>query len=187
MTNRLRRLLHEAANLRHRRWLSWMGPALHHPSLWHMSRRGISLGVGIGVFFGLLLPLAQIPAAAVAAVVMRANVPVAAVSTLVSNPITFPPIYYAAYRIGHYLTDERPPLPGELDALHQDLNQAFEAPVPKGWWSRIGKPATVGLLILATTCGLLTYALAGWVLRLRTQRVWKRRIRRRERRAVPRV
>lgn len=77
--SRLRGLLHNAAQLRHRPWLRWMGPALHHPRVWHMSRRGISLGVGIGVFFGLMLPLAQIPAAAVVAVFMRANVPVAAV------------------------------------------------------------------------------------------------------------
>lgn len=180
--SRLRGLLHNAAQLRHRPWLRWMGPALHHPHVWHMSRRGISLGVGIGVFFGLLLPLAQIPAAAVVAVFMRANVPVAAVSTLVTNPVTFPAIYYCAYRIGARLTGERLPPPAAMDDLHLKLHNIVDSPVPDGWWRRVGKPAIVGLLVMATISGLLTYALTGWLLRLRTQRLWWRRARRRRRR-----
>ena len=45
-------------------WLSWLYPLLQHPRLWHWSRRGVALGVGLGVFFGLLVPVAQIPLAA---------------------------------------------------------------------------------------------------------------------------
>ena len=35
---------------------------------------------------------------------MRANVPAAVSSTLVSNPLTFAPIYYLAYRTGLLVT-----------------------------------------------------------------------------------
>jgi hypothetical protein len=40
--------------------LRWMGPLLAKPWLWHLNRRRVALGVGIGVFFGFLLPVAQI-------------------------------------------------------------------------------------------------------------------------------
>ena len=58
-----------------------MGPILQHPRLWHVSRRGIALGVALGLFFGLLLPIAQIPMSAGVAVALRANVPAAVAST----------------------------------------------------------------------------------------------------------
>ena len=100
----LRRLLANSRAIREHRLLGWFGPALHHPRIWHVSRQGISLGVAIGVFFGVMVPIAQIPAAAAAAIVLRANLPAAALSTLVTNPLTFAPIYYLAYRIGTMLS-----------------------------------------------------------------------------------
>src|SRR5512139_3309070 len=101
-----RRWVPTAESLRANRWLRWIGPALHHPRLWHMSRRGIALGMGVGVFFGLLIPIAQIPLSVGAAVLLRANVPTAAASTLVSNPATYGPLYYAAWRLGKAVLGE---------------------------------------------------------------------------------
>ena len=56
--------------------------------------------MAVGIFFGLLVPIAQIPLSVGAAIVMGANVPAAVSSTLVSNPLTFAPIYYLAYQAG---------------------------------------------------------------------------------------
>jgi len=81
------------------------------------------------------------------------------------------------------LTGERLPPAAAMDDLHRQLHEAVDSPVPDGWWRRVGKPAIVGLLVMATTSGLLTYALTGWLLRLRTQRLWWRRARRRRERA----
>ena len=106
MNEYLRRLLPSQEVLRSNRWLRWIGPALHHPRLWHMSRRGIALGVALGLFFGLLIPIAQIPLAAGAAVALRANLPTAVASTLVTNPVTFGPVYYAAWRVGNAILGE---------------------------------------------------------------------------------
>jgi uncharacterized protein (DUF2062 family) len=36
--------------------------------------------------------------------VLRANVPIAAAGTLVTNPLTVPAIYYAAYQLGAWAT-----------------------------------------------------------------------------------
>jgi len=174
---KLRRLVPTRDTLLANRWLRWLSPWLAHPSLWHWSRRGVSLGVGLGVFFGLLIPLAQIPVSAVAAVVLRANLPVAAASTLVTNPVTFGPIYLAAYHLGAWLTGEEIK-PGEakaaLDASHDEEAQS--------WWKGIvgvGKPLLAGLATLAVSFGLSTYAVITLLWRWRVQMRWRARCRQR--------
>ena len=70
MFDRLKRLMPTRESVAGNRWLRWLGPALHHPRLWHFSRKGIALGLALGIFFGLLIPVAQIPMSAAAAVAM---------------------------------------------------------------------------------------------------------------------
>lgn len=182
-----RRWVPTAESLRANRWLRWIGPALHHPRLWHMSRRGIALGMGVGVFFGLLIPIAQIPLSVGAAVLLRANVPTAAASTLVSNPATYGPLYYAAWRLGKAVLGEdaeggettraspaeRPPADGSIDAKAQPGGGWFA----QAWASirALGKPLLLGMALMATTVGLLTYALASIALSLRVRWQWRRR------------
>lgn len=175
MLDRLKRLVPSAEEIRRNRWLRWLGPAFHHPRLWHLSRRGIALGVALGVFFGLLMPLAQIPVSAAAAVVLRANVPAAVASTLVTNPATFGPIYYAAWRTGEAI------LGGGDSAGPAVVPQA--EPVPgEGWAGQalrriaaVGKPLLLGLAIFAVSMGLLSYFVVSWTWSLRVRAKWRRR------------
>lgn len=183
MKQRLLRLMPTPEALRSNRWLRWLGPALHHPRLWHMSRRGIALGMALGVFFGLLIPIAQIPFAAGAAVAMRANVPAAVASTLVTNPVTFGPVYYAAWRLGSAILGE-PVYPGE-EPPRPDAEPP-PAPADQGWWTTlvqrigsVGKPLMLGLALVATGVGLLTYLLVTWAWYAKVR--WSRQQRRRQR------
>jgi uncharacterized protein (DUF2062 family) len=174
--SRLRRWLPDAESVRNNRWLRWLGPALHHPRLWHMSRRGLALGMALGIFFGLLIPLAQIPASAAAAVVLRANVPAAVASTLVTNPLTFGPLYYAAWRLGSAILGEPAAVPPPPDA------QPPEAEAHESWWQTtlrrllgVGKPLALGLAILATGVEVATYFTVSAVWRLSVLWRWRRR------------
>lgn len=155
------------------RWLAWLGPWLHNPKLWHWSRRGVALGVAVGVFFGLIIPIAQIPLSVAAAAVLRANIPVAVASTLVSNPVTYGPIYYGAYRLGVWVTGEsKPP-----DASASIKLAGLENP---SLWQRIGalgKPLLVGLSITAVLTGLITYAVITLAWRWRTVSKRRKRLR----------
>lgn len=159
------------------RWLAWLRPWLQQPKLWHWSRRGVALGVALGVFFGLLIPIAQIPLSVAAAVIMRANIPIAVASTLVSNPVTFGPIYYGAYRLGVWVTGSQE-LPKTINL--ENPQQAAENE-DTSFWQRItnlGKPLLVGLSITALLMGLLTYGLISLIWRWRT--LSKRRSRMRQ-------
>jgi uncharacterized protein len=173
------RYLPHPDSLKTNRWLRWLGPSLFHPTLWHFSRRGVALGLSLGVFFGFLIPVGQIPLAAGAAVVLRANVPAAIASTLVTNPVTFAPVYYAAYRFGHWMVGENPdqeppPLPQEA---HNSQHTGFSA-----IWHRLqrmGKPLLVGLGSFAIGFGVAIYWISTWVW------IWQVRRKRRARRQGP--
>lgn len=172
MKQRLQRLLPDTERLRNNRWLRWLGPALFRQQLWHITRRGVALGVALGIFFGLLFPVGQIPCSAAAAMVLRANIPAAVASTLVTNPVTFAPIYYAAYQLGAALLGETEP--------PQAIRQTTVVPKDNGggWMARItalGKPLLLGLFVLASSMGVLAYLLISSLWRLKITLAWRRR------------
>jgi uncharacterized protein (DUF2062 family) len=191
MKKRLKAWLPTPETLRTNRWLRWMGPTLQHPRLWHFSRKGIAMGLALGIFFGLLIPVAQMPLAAAAAVVLRANLPMAVASTLITNPVTFGPVYYGAYHLGKAILGHPPVTEAQASAF---LDKTLKEPAAElGMVERfmqslrrlatVGKPLVLGLAILATLSGILVYFLisAIWTLRVR----WSRAKRLRDRVAPP--
>lgn len=132
-----------------------LAPHLAHPKLWHWSRRSVAAGMAIGLFIGLLVPVAQILFAAAAAIALRANIAVAATGTLVTNPLTIPPIYYAAYRLGAWVTGA-------------DTPEAVSFADPATLWENlatIGMPLFAGLGIAAAVAAIASYLLVSraWV------------------------
>lgn len=188
MNERLRRLLPTREQISRNRWLRWLGPALLHPRLWHVSRRGIATGVGVGVFFAFLIPIAQIPLSAAAAVALRANVPAAVASTLVNNPLTFPPVYYAAWRVGSAILGvsvhgvDVPALATVSEARPDDPRSIWQ----RAWHglTQVGKPLIVGALAFACGFGVAAYLFVNGVWHLHVR--LKRRARLRRRRTLTR-
>jgi uncharacterized protein (DUF2062 family) len=141
------------------RWVAWLGPWLHQPKLWHWSRRSVALGVALGVFFGLLIPIAQIPLSVAAAVVLRANIPAAAASTMVTG-------------------DKESANPQAAGTA--DVSMAPTTAEEASLWARVtalGRPLLVGLSITAVLTGLATYVLITLIWR------WRILSKRRNRRA----
>ena len=182
LPERFRRFLPDPTSLREHRALRWMGPVLHDRRLWHFNRRGVALGLALGVFFGLLMPVAQILFAAAAALLLRANIPAAVGSTLITNPITFAPVYYAAYHLGAWMLGHADVALAEVDldrvAARTETGLAL-------WMDRlytVGPPLALGLLTLAASLSVLIYFAVHWTWRLRIVRAWQRRKARRSRR-----
>jgi uncharacterized protein len=161
--------------LEQNRFLRWLGPTLLHPNLWHINRRSIAIGLAIGVFMGLIIPLAQIPVAAVIAVFLRANLPIAVVSTLVTNPFTFAPIYYMAYRLGAFILGETNHKAAEaaLNAQAENLGDNLGDGLTR-WIEKItemGEPLILGLVIFAVVGAALSYFMVRLLWRL--QVMWR--------------
>jgi len=114
----------------------------------------------------------------------------AVASTFVTNPVTFGPVYYGAYRLGKVVLGEPHITESEaMAALNSALPKEMVDGAPQSWSQRIalgmehlrtaGKPLAVGLAIVATVSGLIVYFLISglWILKTRWER--KRRLRER--------
>lgn len=169
----LKRFLPSHDSIKNSRLLRWLGPRLHDPSLWHINRRAVARGVAIGAFFGLMIPVAQIPAAAVFALMLRANLWIAAVSTLVSNPFTYAPLYYFAYRLGAALLGAPA---ASSDAIEAQAGAAVGGVAEVwNWVMGVGQPLVLGMLVMAVTGALVGYVAARFFWRIRVLVRRKRR------------
>lgn len=93
----------------HGRWyLKPFRHLLHDNNLWGIRRRTVVPAVAIGLFVG-YMPFPGHPLlAALVALAFRVNIPVAALTTFVSNPLTMPAMYYLAHRLGRRLLGLEP-------------------------------------------------------------------------------
>ena len=166
------------------RMLRWLGPRIHDPLLWHVNRRSVARGVALGVFFGLMIPIAQIPAAAIASLMLRGNLWIAAVSTLVSNPLTYGPLYYFAYRLGAGVIGTRTPADLTADDVERPMRMIDSLAQAWAWITGIGQPLLVGMLIMAITGSVIAYWGTQLVWRMRVTAKWRRLRRERRLRAA---
>ena len=166
------------------RLLRWLGPRIHDPLLWHVNRRSVARGVAMGVFFGLMIPIAQIPAAAIASLLLRGNLWIAAVSTLVSNPLTYGPLYYFAYRLGAGVIGARTPANLTAEAVEQPMRMIDSLAQAWAWITGIGQPLLLGMLIMAITGSIIAYWGTQLVWRMRVTAKWRRLRRERRLRAA---
>lgn len=136
-------------------------------SWWSLERTAVSRGVAVGLFFGILTPVAQIAFAVPTAIVLRGNVLVAALSTLLSNPFTLPFVYLLAFRIGSRLSstgDNIDDIAASELAAEKTLTIAQWPAALAEWASGIALPFFCGLVLLASAGSLIGYVVvqAAW-------------------------
>ncbi len=151
-----------------------------HSHLWRFSRtsvrRGAALGLFVGIFF--LIPGVQILGVALLALPFRANIPIGAAMTFLSNPVTTPLILAASVWLGSFLF-----------GLHTNVSNLYilydEGASLVEWWHWFTANAgtallggLAGLFVISAVSAVIGYVLASviwdnWI-RLR----WRRKIRR---------
>src|SRR5690349_16918815 len=92
-------------------WVQRYAPRLADPDLWHLNRRSSARAVAIGLFSGLIPGPFQVLGAVGLSIVFRAYLPLAAITTLYTNPFTIVPLYVVAYQYGQLL------IPGESTSM----------------------------------------------------------------------
>ena len=144
---------------------------LTHSSLWRMTRRSVPRGVALGLFVAVIIPVMHTAIAALLAIPARANVAVAAVFTLVVNPLTIPPIYYAAYRIGSWELHHEGPLvnPGAAERFSSELSRLLF------WIHQASGPIAIGVLTIAVVSAVIGYLGAALVWRFWSHSRWRSR------------
>ncbi|MFL6755351.1 MAG: DUF2062 domain-containing protein [Sphingomicrobium sp.] len=140
-------------------------------SLWRMNRRSVPRGVALGLFVAVIIPVMHTAIAALLAIPARANVAVAALFTLVVNPITIPPLYYAAYRIGSWELHHDAPLvnPAAAERFSSELSRLLF------WIHEASGSIAVGVLTIAVVAAVVGYAIAALVWRFWSHSRWRQR------------
>ncbi len=147
--------------------------------LWRFTRRSVPRGVALGLAAGIIIPLGQIFVAAMLALPFRANVPVAAALTFVTNPITTPLVWLFANWLGSFLLsiDEVTRIAPVSVAMQQTDFDRFLV-----WLTGETLVTAFGLVALAVIASAVGYIVSGWIWRWIVARKRTRMIRaRRER------
>jgi uncharacterized protein len=153
-------------------WVQRYVPRLADPDLWHLNRRSASRAVAVGLFCGLIPGPLQVFGSILLCLAWRANFPVAAVTTLYTNPFTIVPLYVLAYEYGSLFVRDAAPMEAlPTMAFTTSISALLDLTV------QLGKPLAVGIVLLATTLAALGFVAVriGW--RCHAVWCWRRRAR----------
>lgn len=138
--------------------------------------------MAIGLFAGLIPGPLQIITGVGLSILFRVNLPVAALATFYTNPLTIVPLYYLAYRLGSLVTfqDAGDHLPATFSMSGHTLTSWM--PAMFDWMLSLGKPLAVGLPLLALLLAAIGYVVVDSAWRLHVQWAWRCRKDQRRRR-----
>lgn len=145
--------------------LSFLGDSIHQPYLWHMNRNSVARAFAIGLFCTWLPTPLQTVIAAVFAIYYRAHLPLSVALVFITNPITIPPMFYFAYKLGSMV------LGLELEAVPMNLGwEWFTTTLGEIW-----QPLLFGCLMLGIISSALGYFSIHTIWRRSIKRRWKDR------------
>ena len=162
-------------SIRKNRFVAVFGKTLHHHNLWHLHRRSVAGGVAVGLFSGLIPGPLQIIAAVLLSVAFKVNLPVAAVTTLYTNPLTIVPLYLLAYQMGAFFTgaNNNGGIKATLDLDNKGISEWL--PAFMEWLGSLGKPLAVGLPLLALLLAFAGYFIVLGAWRMHVVHSWRKR------------
>ena len=143
------------------RWVKPFAGRVLRSELWRFTRRSVPRGVALGMLVGIIVPFAQILFAALLCLTVRANVPVASLTTFVTNPVTTPLIWVIAYKVGSWLL--------QVDAMTviAPVNSAIEHSQFDDmlqWLTGATLVTAFGLVVVAVVAAAISYLATsfGW-------------------------
>lgn len=141
-------------------WLQPIAERLLEPKLWRLHHESVARGVAVGTFWAFVIPVAQIVVAAVHCTWWRANIPVAAAATMLTNPLTVGFWLWLAYHLGAVVLGETLP------------PAASQGAVSLGWLAEFGWPTVLGMGLFGVGGATAGYFGVKLIWRLR---IWVRR------------
>ena len=146
-----------------------MGKWLQNPAIWHLHRHSVSKAFFIGLFWMAIPMPSQMIAAAITAIIFRANLPLSVVLVWITNPITIPPIFYFNYLVGTYILGYE-----SADKLHFELTLEWMMTTLGDLWV----PLFLGSFVVGIVLGLLGFLTINLIWRMQVLKSWKNRRRR---------
>lgn len=154
----------------------FLAPVAHRvlsPELWRFTRRSVPRGVALGLFAAFIFPLGQILISTFLALPARANVPLAALVTFVTNPFTLPFWLVIANRTGDFVLHFGASAPVAV------VNAKVASTGAWAWFAdayEVAGATLVGYLVLSILTPPVGWLLSGWVWRAVVSRKRARRL-----------
>ncbi|NOT85640.1 MAG: DUF2062 domain-containing protein [Methylococcaceae bacterium] len=161
----LKKYLPDPEKLKNHKSLQFLGARLHEPNLWHLNRRSVALAFAVGLFCAWIPTPGQMAIAALGAFYFRANLPVSVGLVWLTNPITMPPLFYFAYRVGLWFMDR----PSPADDVQFSIEGIFNG------LGNIWEPFLLGCLILGIISASAGYFGIHYFWRQNVRHKWLRR------------
>ncbi len=161
----LKRWAPDASKLRENAYLRLLGTVLNDPNLFHLNRHSVSVAFFAGIFICVQPVPGQVLFGALAAMLLRCNLPLTVALTWLGNPITLPFIWFLAYEWGAWI------LGRESLHTHIEFNLTWlKTNLPVMW-----QPLVLGSLAMGTFFGCLSYLAVQWLWRWKAAKKWKSR------------
>ncbi len=143
----------------------WVRDTFAQPMVWHLNRRSVAGGVAVGLFISWVPIPMQMLLAAIISAVMRVHVPVSVVMVWFTNPLTFAPLLYAAWRSGSMILG-KPVFAEPLNFSTQSLLTSAGYAWPT---------LLTGMLFCASLSAVLGFAATLLIWRVHAIRRWRQR------------
>lgn len=147
----------------------------HHPYLWHLNRETVARGLASGLLVAFIPMPIQMLCAATLSFLFRANLPIAIVTTWISNPITFVPINYLIYKTGALITQsngiEQMPKIAELQFHWHGVSLIVNDLMT--WVGSLGQTYIIGLIAVSLGSAAIGYCLARLMWEMYIQIKWR--------------
>jgi uncharacterized protein len=162
--NVIKRLFPRLDKIKEDKILKIFGPAVLQPNLWHINKKSVSRGFAIGAFCAFLPIPGQMIVAGFLAIIFAANLSLSLILTWITNPITYTPIFYFAYRLGKFFIDTK----NNYVIKNEEINLLSDI-------MHIWEPLLLGSLILAIIGSLCSYMLIRIYWRYYVIKIWSKR------------
>jgi len=161
----IKRFMPDQQTIRDHKHLRFLGTLLHDPNILHLNRRSVSGAFSVGLLMAFVPVPFPMVLAAIGAIVMRVNLPISVALVWVTNPLTMPPIFYFAYKVGTWI----------LHTPIRDIHFELSVDWLMGELGMIWQPFLLGCLVCGVTFALLGNVSIRLFWRLHVGRSWQRR------------
>lgn len=161
----IKRFIPNHDKIRDHRHLQLLGPLLHDPNLLHLNRRSVSGAFAVGMFMAWVPVPFQMLLSALAAIIVRVNLPISVALVWITNPLTWGPMFYFAYKVGTWTMGQTPQkikFELSMDWLSQSLGSHWQ-------------PFLLGCFIVGTVSAIVSYFVVRGLWRMMVLQNWKER------------
>lgn len=161
----IKRFMPDHEKIRDHKHLRILGPLLHDPNLLHLNRRSVSGAFAVGLFMAWVPVPFQMLLSAITSIFVRVNLPISVALVWITNPLTMPPMFYFAYKIGTWSLGQ-PHSNIKFELTWEWLGQSL---------GEIWQPFLLGCFIVGATSSALGYLIINRLWRAHVLQSWKAR------------